>query len=216
MSTNGSKAAPSREQVIREATYYAAVHGWYDTSEAAQRANLLTISVVDMAPLEPLPPNATHQFYVCVNATAYLVMRYPDRYEVEPHDQIESQREERELREAALDTALWYFTGEGAGYHPGDGPEERARVISELLEEGKEYEEEERKEEETHPIIRDVFPDLFLAPTETSPAPRVPRQWSVQIGPHYYCEVGLIGYNEDETPELIAVDAEPDDDEGEE
>jgi nitroimidazol reductase NimA-like FMN-containing flavoprotein (pyridoxamine 5'-phosphate oxidase superfamily) len=37
----------------------------------------------------------------------------------------------------------------------------------------------------------------------------VERQWSVQIGDILnYCEIGLLGYNEDGTPELVAVDAE--------
>jgi hypothetical protein len=43
MSTNGTTGhtpAPSRERIVREETYYAAAHGWYDTSEAAQKANL--------------------------------------------------------------------------------------------------------------------------------------------------------------------------------
>ncbi len=42
MSTNGTTGhtpAPSRERIVREETYYAAAHGWYDTSEAAHKAN---------------------------------------------------------------------------------------------------------------------------------------------------------------------------------
>jgi len=62
MSTNGSKAEPSRDEVIRLCTYYAAVDGYFDTSEAAQKAGLLTLSVLDMAPYEALPQNATHRF----------------------------------------------------------------------------------------------------------------------------------------------------------
>jgi len=40
MSTNGSKAAygPKGAQIVREVTYYAAIDGWYDTSEATQHA----------------------------------------------------------------------------------------------------------------------------------------------------------------------------------
>jgi hypothetical protein len=67
MSTNGHRAAPSREQIVREATYFAAVHGWYDTSEAAQKANSLTVTVMDMANVgEAPPPGATHRFFVCI------------------------------------------------------------------------------------------------------------------------------------------------------
>lgn len=37
MTTNGKQPAIDRETVIREATYYAALFGWYDTSKAAQQ-----------------------------------------------------------------------------------------------------------------------------------------------------------------------------------
>jgi hypothetical protein len=40
-STNGSKVQSSRDQIIREATYFATLYGYYDTSEAAQQANLV-------------------------------------------------------------------------------------------------------------------------------------------------------------------------------
>jgi hypothetical protein len=223
MSTNGSQALPpSRDEVIRLATYYAAISGYYDTSEAAQKNNLLTIVVMDMANIPgaaPLPTGATHQFHVRVDATAYMVTRYADgRYETIPHDQSDQQREERKLREAVLDAGLWYLTGEGAGYSVGAGPEARAAAIKELLEEShNEQEEEEREEADPvkHLVIRDELPDLTLslAPgAEGGPAPLVLRQWSVEIGPYNSCEVALFGYNEDGTPELITMDQEPDDD----
>jgi hypothetical protein len=231
MSTNGSQAAPSRDEVIRLSSYYAAVEGYFDTSEAAQKANLLTISVLDMAPYEALPAGTTHKFYVMVNGCGFLVTRHSDdHYEVISRDQTEDQRQERELREAVLDYALWYLTGEGAGYQPDPYPEERpkARVamINELLANHPEGEEEEREERkaadpQSHAVVRDELPDLTvsLAPgAEGSPMPHPLRQWSVEIGPYYSCEVALFGYEEDGTPALVAFDtaAEPGDEEEEE
>ena len=212
MSTNGSKAPISRDEVIRLSTYHAAVTGWYDTSQAAQKSGVLTISVMDMAPYEPLPAGARYKFYVMVNHCGYMVVYYPghpDRYEVESHDQSEHQRQERELREAVLDTTLWYVTGEGAGYHLGDGQEARAAAIQELLE-GEEADPERDGGPVVHPVIRDELPDIYLAPgDESSPAPRALRQWSVSFGDGPYCEVGFFGYEEDGSPALVPVDAEP-------
>jgi hypothetical protein len=218
MSTNGSKAkpGPDREQIIREATYYAALFGWYDTSEAAQRVNLLTVTVMDMAdiPGEARPSGATHQLYVCINATAYIVTRYSGpppllaTYKVEHSDRTDQQRHETALRATALDAALWHFTG--GSYRPaGDDHEARRRAVDELLEDGKEYETEERAEWERHAIVRDELPDIYLAGVEGGPAPRVSRQWSVAIGPYHSCEVGLVGYDENGNPDFIAVDREP-------
>jgi hypothetical protein len=207
MKTNGSTPTPDRDTIIREATYEAAVFGWYDTSEAAQQSNLLTISVFDMGSMEPLPADATHKFYIMVNATAYMVTRQRSgQYQVEEHDQTERHREERELRTSVLDYALWYLQGEGAGYHPSQGPEARTTAIKELLGEGQD---DEHDQADTYPVIRDVGPDIFYAPgSANTPAPRVSRQWHVQIGPYNACEVGLLGYHEDGMPALTAVDAE--------
>jgi hypothetical protein len=197
------------------ATYFAAVEGCYDTSEAAQKSNLLTISVVDLAniPGDPLPPGATHQFYVMINASAYKVTRYPHNdYRVEPHDQTDRQRQERELRDAVLDAALWHLTGEGAGYHVGAGAEARAAAIKELLEEGPEGEEPEAREESDplpHPVIREKAPDMSysLAPgEENEKGPQPQREWTVEIGPYNACTVVLYGYNLDDSPELITRD----------
>jgi hypothetical protein len=208
MKTNGSKPTPTRDQIIREATYEAARFGYYDTSEMAQKNNLLTITVLDMASVEPLPTNTTHKFFVCINATAYMVTRNDlGHYEVVAHDQSERHRQERLLRTAVLDYALWYLTGEGAGYHPKDGPEARLASIQELL--GEHTEEEHEDGETSYPVVRDELPDIYLAPgSEESLCPRVLRQWSVQIGDILnYCEVGLIGSHPDGIPELVAVDA---------
>lgn len=213
--SNGKTAMPDREEVLRLSTYHAAVAGWYDTSDAAQQAELLTITAMDMAhiPGETLPANATHRFFACINATAYMVTHYRDgRYEVEEHDQTGQHQEERELRTAALDTAIWHFTGEEASdYRPGASREERTRVIAELLteDEGEAQGEREETDPIRHPVVRDEEPDMYLAPREeNSPVPYALRQWSVQIGP-YYCEVGFFGYEEDGTPTLVSVDAEP-------
>ena len=136
-----------------------------------------------------------------INATAYMVTRYPNRYEVLAHDQTADQRQERELRVAVLDSALWYLTGEGAGYQRGQGQEARDAAIQELLEEVSEEE-----GETTYPVIRDKLPDINL----DSNSPKILRQWSVQIGSvTNYCEIGLIGYNQDGTPKLIAVAPSP-------
>ena len=75
MTTNGHTAQPSREDIIRVATYYTAVYAWYDTSTASQQRGDLTISVADMQSIQPLQPGDTHQFYVMINdtgITAYL------------------------------------------------------------------------------------------------------------------------------------------------
>lgn len=210
--TNGSTAMPSRDEVIRLCTYYAAVDGYFDTSEAAQKAGLLTISVMDMA----LPEGATHRFYVMINRTGSMVTRYSDdRYEVTPGGEAESQRQERELREAVLETALWRFTGEGALYLPGrSSQEDKERIIAELLAAGPEEEEREGGDPVNHPVIRDELPDPTISLAkgpEGGVAPRVLRQWLVQIGRYLYCEVALFGYDEDGSPSLLPIDKEPDD-----
>jgi hypothetical protein len=217
--TNGHSAAPSREQIIMESTYFAAIYGCYDTSEAAQKSNLLTISVVDMAiiPGDPLPAGVTHRFYVMINGTGYMVTRSTEGYKVDTHDQTDPQRQERELRGAVLDAALWHLTGEGAGYHVGDGPEARNAALKELLEEGPEGEEPEARESSDpilHPVIREHAPDLSLslAPgSEDEEGPQPLRQWAVEIGPYNRCGVVLFGYGEDGTPELITQDYEEED-----
>jgi hypothetical protein len=205
--TNGSKAAPSREQMMREATYRAAVAGYYDTSEAAQRQGLLTISVMDMAPHQPLPAGASYQFYIMVNHTGWVVAYYPpDRYEVVPHDQTEQDRAERELRESVLDTALWYLTT--GDYHTGSGPEARAAAIKELLEDD-EQEEREEADPVPHAVIREVVPDVLDH--------GILRLWFVQIGGDWNtCEVGLIRYNPDGSPEFITMEPEGNDEEDDE
>ena len=142
-----------------------------------------------------------------------MVTRYADEsYQVAPYDQMDRQREERELREAVLDAALWHLTGEGAGYRPGAGPEARAATIKELLEEGPEAEAHADRNPLSHPVIRDEEPDptVFLAPGgEDQEAPQPLRQWSVEIGPYHRCSVLFFGYREDDgAPELITQDYE--------
>jgi hypothetical protein len=217
--TNGSQATPSRDEVIRLSSYYAAVENYFDTSEVSQKAGLLAISVVDMAP-EALPPGTTHRFYVMIERIGSLVTRYSDnRYEVTPHNQTEDQLQEHKLRDAVLDYALWYLTGEGAGYQLDPRPQERtkarAAMIKELLADRPE-EEHEDSDPRPHAVVREKLPDMTvsLAPgAEGGPMPHPLRQWSVEIGPYYSCEVALFGYEEDDSPVLVAFDTEP---EGEE
>jgi hypothetical protein len=152
-----------------------------------------------------------------LNQCAFTVTHYhPDRYEVMPENQTEQQRVEWELRESVLDAALWYLTGEGAGYHVGAGPEARAAAIKELLEDGPEEEPREEADPHAHPVVRDVLPDptISLAPgAEGGPGPQVLRQWVVQIGLYHSCTVCFFGYEEDGKPFLVPMDAEgePDD-----
>lgn len=214
MSMNGHAQEPDREQVKREMTYYAAISGHYDTSVAAQKAEHLTITVFDtVAHGFVLAPNATHRFSVMINRTAYFVTRLTSgSYRVEPDDGLEPYRQERQLREAVLDTALWYLTGEGEGYHPGQGQEAQDAAIHELLE-GEEPDMERDGGVIVHPVVREELPDIFLAPGgEASAVPAVSRQWAVSFGDGASCE---IGYQEDGTPELIAMDKEGDGDEEE-
>jgi hypothetical protein len=173
--------------------------------------------MVDMAniPGEVLPEGATHRFYVMIDASAYMVTRYPDEtYKVEPHDQNDRQRAERELREAVLGAAIWHLTGEGAGYHLGDGDEARAAAIKELLEDGPEGAEPEARDEADpipHPVIREREPNPFLslAGVEGKAGPHALRQWVVEIGPYNRCEVVFFGYDaENGSPELITQEVE--------
>jgi hypothetical protein len=214
--TNGSNTLPSRDEVIRLSTYYAAIHNYFDTSDAAQKSGQLVISVMDMAHFEkPFPAGATHRFYVFINQVASVVTRYADdRYEVElPDNLTEDQRREHELREAVLDYAVWQLTGEGAGYKPADGPEARAAAIQELLTEDEE--EREAVDPHPHPVLREEAPDIFIAGDMAGgPAPRAARQWRVTIG-GYSCTVAFFGYDtEDGSPFLVTSEADPDDDEG--
>lgn len=216
MSTHGKQAVPSRDEVIKLSTYHAAVENFFDTSPTMQQTELLTTSVIDMAPYRALPEGATHQFYVMINRTGSMVTRYADnRYEVTPHDQTEEQVKERKLRTAVLDYALWHMTGEGAGYNPNQGAEARAATIQKLLERGPENEEEGSAAADlvNHPVVRDELPDIILLPApgqEGGPDPEMLRQWSVQVGgPWNYCEVVFFGYDvHDGSPTLVALDME--------
>lgn len=217
MSTNGNQATPPRDEIMRLSTYYAAIYNYFDTSTAAQQAGLLTISVMDMVSYDILPVRATHRFYVMINRTGSLVTRYDnDRYEVVPHDQFDEQREERELRTAVLDTALWFMTGEGVGYHPDEEPEAREAVIKELLGEGPDEDKERDEADPTkHAVVRDEEPDLTISLVsgfEGEPGPQVLRQWSVEVGPYNTCQVVFFGYEEDNDPVLVAMEAEPEQD----
>lgn len=209
-------ATSNRDNVIRLSTYHAAVYGWYDTSVEAQQSDALTISVMDMSSYEKLEPDATHKFYVMINASGYMVTRRTNgAYEVKPHDQVDRHREERELRAAVMDTALWYVTGEGSGYILSlQAPEEerseaRNAAIAELLE-GEEPDIERYGGEIVHAVMVEVEPSIMIAPAnEDEEAPVALRQWRVSFGDNAACEVGFFGYDtEDSQPFLVPVEAD--------
>ena len=225
---NGTATRPvDRDEVIRLATYHAAVSGWYDTSIEAQQSNALTISVMDMAPYEKLDPDATHKFYVMINASGFMVTRRRDgNYEVKPHDQTEAQKQERELRETAMGMALRYVTGEGAGYlpDPRQGRDEQVAVLRAAIAEVLEDEEPDEARYGgplVHAVLTEIEPSIMMAPAdEDNEAPIAVRQWLAFFGEYGgRCEVGFFGYDvEDGQPFLVAVDADEEDewDEGEE
>jgi hypothetical protein len=217
--TTGNGAIPKqvdRDEVIRLATYHAAVYGWYDTSIEAQKSGALTISVMDMSPYEQLESGASHKFYVMMNASGFMVTRRATgEYEVKPHDQTEAQKQERELREAAMGMALWYVTGEGAGYlpDPRQGRDEQVEALRAAIAEVLEDEEPDEARYGgplVHAVLTEIEPSLMLAPAdEDSPAPVAVRQWLAIFGEYGRCEVGFFGYDvEDGQPFLAAVDAD--------
>ena len=186
-----------RDRIIREAVSQAIVAGYYPPNED------MVISVIDATLIDPRP-GATHCLYIAVNSTAFLVTRYSDRYVVEPDLRVEAMKQEYELREAVLEHALWHFSGaESSDYQPGSGKEAREQIIAELLAEGGGREDPSFGE---RPVVRDVLPGIYLAPGPDGECPAVQRQWGVLLG-NFYADIGLIGYNEDGTPELVAVDA---------
>src|SRR5579859_1738138 len=84
----------------------------------ALKNNLLTITVLDMASLEPLKDRSTHTFFVCINATAYMVTRSSNNgYEVIAHESSASATDKSVCSEPP------YWT-----MHCGISPE-RARAI---------------------------------------------------------------------------------------
>lgn len=181
-------------KIIREAVSQAIVAGYYPRNED------LVLSVIDATILDPRP-GATHCFYIAVNSTAFIVTRDSENcYAVEPDLRVEVMRQEYELREAVLEHALWHFSGaESSKYRPGSGKEARERIIAELLAGGSE-------DATSAPVVRDVLPGIYLAPGgPDGECPAVQRQWGVLLG-NFYADIGLIGYNEDGTPELVAVD----------
>lgn len=211
---SGSPAL-NEEHMVREAVYEAARYGWYDTSAQAQQLNLLMVSVANLAPAEPLPIGASHQFYIFVNETGYVVTRYPTqgeaaaRYEVVYYDHVEGQRQERELREAVLDLALWEFGGdEESAYQRDVDRLAQTQIIAALLEaDSKEDDEEDEEDSRSldYPVVHDEPPNLYFDAKMKLAAAYV-RQWSVTLGYSYYCEIGLIGYNIDGTPQLDVAD----------
>lgn len=199
--------------IMRTATLEAAVYGHYDTSQEAQDAQILTISVFNMASVEKLPEDITHRFYVMINATGYMVDRLQDgSYQVRDHDQTEQHTQERELRTQVFDYAVYWLTGTGAGYMPGrDSQDDRAHYVKELLEDERNADHYDEREEppasDLHPVIRDE--DVSIAVGEgfvAGPARPCERQWFVQFGAANRAHIGLIGYRVDNNqPEFIGV-----------
>lgn len=205
------KAEAEHDLIVREATLQAAVYGHYDTSQEAQEAQILTISVFNMGSMEVLLNDVTHKFFIMVNATAYMVSRMKDgSYQVEEHDQGDQHREERELRAQIFDYAVYWLSGTGAGYMPGrDSQDDRARYVKELLEDERNAdhyaEEEEPPASDLHPIIRDEPVSIAVGEGFVAgPAQAVARQWFVQIGAANRAHIGLIGYRiTDDQPEFV-------------
>jgi hypothetical protein len=198
-------ARAARTQIIMEATYFAACYGWFDTSEAAQRANLLTVDMMDMviAGETFLPEGATDKVFICIDNTSCIVTRYAGgHYEVMAYDQTEPHRQERELRKRVMDCALEYFSGYSPDPRPEEQEEARNEAIQALLEG---VEPDQDSGPVAHPVMREEPPTLFLvlAGDEAQPGPRVQRQWAVYIGPSS-CSIGLVKYTPEGTPELIA------------
>ncbi len=162
--TNGKKPTPSRDEIIRDMTYHAAVAGYYDTSEEAQQSGMLTITVMDEAALETLPSDITHKFYVLINSTAYHVERTREgQYNVTPDMERQPSAQENEVREHVLEAALTHY-----GY-PGMY-ESKEEMIAAMLED----------EEDAHPIITEIRDeDEGELPEGWIPAL---RSWDVTIG----------------------------------
>ncbi len=178
--TNGKKPTPSRDEIIRAMTYHAAIAGYYDTSEEAQKSGKLTISVMDEASYEKLPPDVTHKFYVMINSTAYHVSRTTEgKYTVELDIEHQPSASENEIREHVLETTLTFY-----GY---PGPyESKEQMIEAML--------EDEEEEDAHPVITEIPQD----PDQVLPDGWIPalRSWDVTIGDSN-CIVGMFEDAED-------------------
>jgi hypothetical protein len=172
------QAQPSRDQIILEATYYAARAFYYDTSEQAQIDDHLKISMMDMAHVEPPPPGVSHRLYVLISedgygqyATAAFVNRTAEGYVVEPDPTRDYRiKQEIEVRESVLDVALTHFLGHSP--YPDDDMTQKPILIERLL--------LGTRAEVKHPVVSEM-------PTESE---RALRQWAVQVGDHT-CKVGM-------------------------
>lgn len=172
------QAQPSRDQIILEATYYAARAFYYNTSEQAQIDDHLKISMMDMAHVEPLPPGVSHRLYVLISedgygqyATAAYVNRTSEGYVVEPDPTRDDRiRQEIEVRESVLDIALTHFLGHTP--YPNDDMTQKPIFIERLL--------LGTKAEVKHPVVCEMAPE----------SERALRQWTVQVGDHT-CKAGM-------------------------
>jgi hypothetical protein len=179
--TNGKKPAPNRDEIIRQMTYQAAIAGYYDTSEEAQQSGMLTISVMDVTGIEPLPEGVTHTFYVLINTTAYYVSRTREgAYSVTPDTERQPSKSENEIREHVLETALSYYGYPGAY-------QSKEEMIAAMLE-------DEDEGEDNHPVITEIPQD----PDQVLPDGWIPalRSWDVTIGASN-CVVGMFESDEE-------------------
>jgi hypothetical protein len=181
------QAQPPRDQIILEATYYAARGLYYDTSEQAQLDDWLKITMMDMALVEPLPPGVTHRFYVLIGEDGYgqygvaaYVNRTSEGYVVEADATRDARlKQELDIRESVLDVALEHFLGHTP--YPGDDLTQKPILIERLL--------LGTQAEVKHPVVREMAPE----------SERALRQWLVQVGDHVV-NVGmfLVKHTEDE------------------
>jgi hypothetical protein len=162
---------PPRDQVIMEATYYTARSLYYDTCEQAQREERLTITMMDMAHVEPsLPRGVTHRFYVILGESGYsqygtaaYVNRTQEGYVVEPDASRDPRiKQELDIREAVLDAALEHFLGHSP-YPNGDLTQKPVLIERLLL---------GTQAEVKHPVVSEMAPE----------SERALRQWTVQVG----------------------------------
>ena len=173
--THGKTPTPSRDEIIRQMTFRAAVRGYYDTGEEAQKTGMLTISVMDEALFSKLPPGVTHKFYVMINRTAYSVSRSGDNtYQVEPDMKHEPLAQEHSIREQVLEGALRYY-----GY-PGLYQSKEAMIAVLLEDEG---------EEDAHPVITELEEGEESRELPEGWIPAI-RSWDVTIGDSN-CVIGM-------------------------
>ena len=136
---------------------------------------MFTITVMDEASLETLPPDVTHKFYVLINSTAYHVSRTREgKYKVEPDMERQPSSQENEIREHVLETALTHYGY--PGYY-----QSKEEMLTAML--------EDADEEEAHPVITELKEDEDEQELPQGWIPAL-RSWDVTIG-ESNCVVGM-------------------------